>query len=587
MVADVLSGKYELIFYKKYQILTLKQDELQILTERRTKAEQNVQCSPYDPQHWLHLSDIYFDLCFSELHVSCGYNALVLSNSALMMENNKFGRKIRGIVSRRLSVQSMIIVVTSLSACRLNAYRSILRGLSDCGAYWNGLMEARKALLLYPKDEHLLHLQNSLKKDFEEKARLLQGISVASNVSKQLTRWGRMDKRQYPWLELTLFIRTPAMLRKFNLLLNSQTCEIRPVSFGGEPRTMKEGEDVGPLGLFARFGIRKDTALLIDDNVSMISDIPSEKYQNCDACHASLSKLHIDANRICYARCCDKVAFCSNGCREQAENGYHGVLCGKDFSWICSVPQKDEAIKEENWRLLILLRIFAIIIADLSRAEREGHRGLHPLSHPLLARLTAGYASDLILPMEEQWSYRVNVTGPNKILRQLGIDVFKSSAWSAEVIHTIVWRVMNNACSAYSVTAEKDGPVTRCSLRGICPNYVFFNHSCESSVNWTSIGIFDGCIGYDVVGTPLYERDVRGRGVGNSAMLCLTKRDVKKDEEVRISYVPQGNKEQLAKWFEGDCKCESCNGEKEQERRNGQRKDEKKEATAEIVDLLA
>jgi hypothetical protein len=499
----------------------------------------------------------------------------------------------------RLSCPFNIVIVDELEHALIEGYKALLRGLLEMSAYWDGLKEAKRALEIFPVNQDVLLLQRMMKSEFHMRTTALQESNQPTEDIKHLSRIGRTFKRKYPWLEEKLFIRSPAFLGEINTSFNSTNCEVRPIFVPQiDPNTSKPRRshrlatktskqhlaahpsdtvtDVGPLGVFAKRTIHKDEILLTDHNLTVVPVTPSRKPQHCDACHALLIPPFLRDGEVRRPPCCRDVAYCSIKCASTALNGYHKVLCGKDFKWL----YKSAASKEldPSWQPGALLRILAIVVSDL---KANPSTKMHPLQHPLLGRLTAGYESDPSQAKEQVWNYFSHVIAPTRILAQLGVDVFADPLWSAEVIHCIYWRIINNACRASSCTVV-DGKLEKVTLSGIGPGYIFFNHSCEASVAWTGAGSCEGAarIGAAAAvagsGSALGKRrraseerkvlDGEGEGegvmVGCNALLCVATRGIKKGEEVRISYLPPGKRQQLGRWFEGGkCICGACDGE--------------------------
>lgn len=57
----------------------------------------------------------------------------------------------------------------------------------------------------------------------------------------------------------------------------------------------------------------------------------------------------------------------------------------------------------------------------------------HPLQHPLIARLTPQYKSDMAIA----WRLKDFITGPIAILQILGVDVFADLRYDTWVLQTI------------------------------------------------------------------------------------------------------------------------------------------------------
>jgi hypothetical protein len=530
-------------------------------------------------------------LCFNDLQVASAHKAIYLTTQGLDLKDRHIGHKVREVVGFRLSCSLSIIITEELQLGLIQGYKALLRGLLEMNAYWDGLKEAKAALKIFPGNEDLLFLERLVKEEFQMRATALQENKQPPEDKKQLSRVGRSFKRKYPWLEENLFIRSPSFLREIKKKFNSTNCEVRPLFVPNEePYTRKPQlshrlvlkpsrqhlkgfptdieANVGPLGVFAKHAIHKDEIILTDYNHTMVPVKPPKKLQHCDACHALLISPFLPDGELRRPPCCRNIAYCSVKCASIALNGYHKILCGKDFKWL----YKSAASKEldPSFQPGALLRVLAIVVADL---KANPNTKMHPLQHPLLARLTAGYESDPLQAREQVWNYFSHVIAPTRILAQLGVDVFADPRWSAEVIHCIYWRILNNACRTSSCTVV-DGRLEKVTLSGIGPGYVFFNHSCESSVAWMAGGSLEGAarIGAAAVAGSALGKRRRGSEevetaeeavrVGCNALLCIATREIKKGEEARISYLPPGKRQHLGRWFDGGkCICGVCDGD--------------------------
>lgn len=78
--------------------------------------------------------------------------------------------QVRVAVSRRLSAGgSLSIIADDLKGARLEAYRELINGLLRCGAFWDGEIEVKKALRVFPNDTVLKELQEILREGFAMK----------------------------------------------------------------------------------------------------------------------------------------------------------------------------------------------------------------------------------------------------------------------------------------------------------------------------------------------------------------------------------------------------------------------------------
>lgn len=134
------------------------------------------------------------------------------------------------------------------------------------------------------------------------------------------------------------------------------------------------------------------------------------RYENCGGVQAITPKNFHRSK-------CRNTTYCSKDCLETAKATYHQVLCGKDFSWLTSMPQPTVLrlapggftdIDGQLW-----LRILATYVQS----------GLHPLELPTIASLTPNYESPDGIP--RRWSSASHIDVPQKILTTLGVDTFK------------------------------------------------------------------------------------------------------------------------------------------------------------------
>ncbi|CZT42995.1 uncharacterized protein RSE6_02967 [Rhynchosporium secalis] len=544
----------------------------------------------YDPVPLLTLSSTHGQLGFSDISVANAHRALLLIEAALQQSttSNLTIRTHNDIPSTsgypQLDMLAMSLILNKyrgyaqlssddgLQTLHLQAYHVLLSGLLGTAANWEGLVLAKTALAEYPEDDELQALQAELKAGFLDRSRMYK--EVEKDMKKEdvieATRMGKIYQKKYPWMDQILYNRTPATLREANKGFAGSSCEIKPVVFGDAIlEVAKEGEDVGPLGIFATRDIVEGEIIMVDRTVTGVSDINSNKLEHCDACQGCLMPPYIRPDKILLPTCCNEVAFCSLNCYKKASNGYHKVLCGKNFNWLYEKIKKGKTSGAGgHWKCVNFLRVVAVVLADV----RTSKKNLHPLQHPLLARMSANYpAKDKIMgqfDMSHSWLYFTNVVAPTQILLQLGVDIYTDDSWSPEVIQTIFWRVENNANMATTNLTGKD-----VSLVNINPNYLFFNHSCEPNVSWHG-----ACPSGDVGIEWLQSMDGGYLQPGCSAVWCKAARDITKGEELKISYVgnPKGDGDAeigggrdgkrawLGKWFDNGCGCAIC----EEENRN-------------------
>lgn len=406
-----------------------------------------------------------------------------------------------------------------------SAYRCLVQGVLHCASFQDGLILVDDAIERFPEDFELLDLKASLieahenrVKEAKEDAKNGEPIDV-----KSATSGGVIYQKRYPWMSQKLFVRTPRLVRQVNSMFGSLNSEVRPVIFGapGTAPTFKtlsklpKTADVGPLGIFAKCAIEAGETILFDRSIFCASDVAPSAGFFCDACHAALFPPFYKPWQVFRPSCGCKVSFCSKGCHDIAIGSYHKIQCGVDFSWLYNAGER-----QTDWCPIMFLRVVGIVLSTPGWSN-DSVPQKNPLQHPLLARMTANYASnDKQATKHHDWSYGDNIVAPTRILQDLGIDIFspaqkthegktkfEANIWSPELIQTIYWRMTNNANTTTMNIARlqqdhlptpksnfgqfsRFGQDHNAHLIVLSPNYLFFNHSCRQNVTWTGTGTF-------------------------------------------------------------------------------------------------
>lgn len=552
----------------------------------------------YDPVAYVEIGTSLNRIGFTDIGAGYVNRALILIRAGLGLEKLAY---IPGIKKRVIKAmqhrlggfsQSKLIIEDELNSTYIEAYLTLLDSLMGCSAYWDGLLVAKEALDLFPGHPDILEMRDVLKNGLQDYTKYLTSQGLQEEV-RGLSRTGKVFNKQYPWLKKELFYRTPALLRDINQGLLTRgfggysNCEVRPVVFGAkleEPKKVGEGEDVGPCGVFATRDIKAGEPVIIDRTVVGLSDVLPSTFEHCEACHGFIYLL---VDKPIIPACCKKVAYCSVACAETAASGYHKAVCGKDTEYPYKLEAKGQS--HNTWRTIIFQRAVAVVLGD--RVNGTNHN--HPLQHPLMARITASYfmpkEGDIQPPTPQDFLYTEYIVAPTRILLNLGVDVFASDEWSPEILRTMIMRLDNNANQSNVVTLPGRKPIRTINVN---PQYIFLNHSCEPNVYWGS--------------TPEgYSGNGKDYRLAESTVFCHAIQDIKKDDELFISYVgdPLGkrhdanktidvdqdsdvfnmsreeNRLWMAKWFDNGCGCKTC------ERENRERAALEERVAAELADL--
>ncbi|CAG8961153.1 hypothetical protein HYFRA_00002696 [Hymenoscyphus fraxineus] len=552
----------------------------------RQSLIQHLDVFPYNPRSYADLAAVYNQLGFTDVGTANAYKAILLTECALSDSATSYPSlpylrtEVLNFMSAKHWTNSIRRIDHELNDIRSYAYRELLYGLMYCGAFWEGLVEARKALKLYPHDQVIKGFVQDLKGELLQRCEILAKGGRDKVEQATYAKRGSIYIIKYPWMDERLFYRTPEMLRQVNESLSSGSCEVRRVVFSTDSKEkhitkgIPEGMDIGALGVFATKDITKGEMVLVDPTLLGASNVKPHKRHQCDACQAFLVHPYFNpADKIYPKNCCKAVAYCSLDCRDAAA-GMHSLLCGINIDYLYKDAKLISNLEKQHHgyfpRSILVARTIAVILAD-------NLGDTHPLQHSLAARLVANYTLDGPHENEASWLFKECVVNPTKFLLQLGVDIFKSRDWDPEVIQTLTWRLDNNANMGVSSVyppedtslikeAKKQNIDIALNTVNVNPSYLFFNHSCLFNVIWNSSTECNDDI-YSIEG-------MNGELLrpGSSAVRCFAGRDIKRGEELYISYlgeagIGKSTKERkacrihLEKWFKGGCGCAVCEEE--------------------------
>ncbi|KAI6823289.1 hypothetical protein KC340_g3552 [Hortaea werneckii] len=250
-------------------------------------------------------------------------------------------------------------------------------------------------------------------------------------------------------------------------------CVLQRHAFGKRTRDGQDGSDV--LGVFAAKDIPKGTPILVD---------PSETW----GCIGPGSKRHSTGN-----------PRDGRGCTDPIHPNLPSEDTSQDLRWIRERTGSAAAD--------VLLRCRFLI-----RSIRD--QTPHPLSHPLIARLTPTYRQD----KTGLFSLNHDIVVPNECLQQFGIDIFADPAYDTWVLFTLAARIENNSC-------------------------------CAPNVEWT--------IGRDH--TTLWVRSSREMGRGEQLFVMY--------DNFLLGQPLSERRKRLRRWLDADCQCSLCVQEEQEEQR--------------------
>ena len=176
------------------------------------------------------------------------------------------------------------------------------------------------------------------KQCIEKYSRLEDRLRVQGQVTEtidRIFRSGQSKRVAYPWVEFKDFEMSPKSMIKLNAefqVASEHTCIKKNPLWGASTRD-RVGEEHH--GVFAKCKILQGEMILITRPIWT-----DEETRNgdklCPASYYYISESLTIQPTYCMPR------FCSESCMQQADDTYHNIICGKDFSWLQKAPREVE-----------------------------------------------------------------------------------------------------------------------------------------------------------------------------------------------------------------------------------------------------
>lgn len=137
---------------------------------------------------------------------------------------------------------------------------------------------------------------------------------------------------------------------------------------------------------------------------------------------------------------------------------------------------------------------------------------------------------------KQTWSifkFHDNIVAPIRILKILGVDVFKDMRFDSWALQTHILRIENNMIN------NREGGVVSSA---ICPLFCMFNHDCDPSAKWSA-----------------YHQ--------GGPVSVVAERDIKEGEEISVSYIidtplERDRRPKLTAQIGSMCGCARCYNER-------------------------
>ena len=480
---------------------------------------------PYDPECWTWRGQRLLDLGYPELAIGDAYKAgllvgamkkndTTLGENALLMYGMRLLHSNPGMGATLWTGDTFKTrIMDALYNVEVKTVELLVNSLYNAHAFDDAERVCQIAAKQFPQSKFFRG--STLTMLGELKQRLLsipKPVEVDDIDYKEAIRNGGVSMRIYPWISSNLIQRDDAVIQRMkkNLRSLSTKCEIKESSVDGPSAEVSQG-----FGIFATEDVAKGDVILTEYTVTAgVASI-----QTCSACCKPLGSTR------CTSACC-KELYCSQDCVERAAATFHSSVCGKDFSYIYDLFSESVINSPRLIQAILEIRVYAAIVQE---------QATHPLQSWILAPLQAQYQTQARKVLNLQSNY----VWPIQALQTLGIDPFADHNWDTWVLFTIFGRIGNNIRRDYIETGDE-----YLRLEAINPLFSFLNHSCDPNVGYTS--------------------------ENNSTLIMAAKRDIRKGEELAISYIGYDlthltrakRQKKLRTWVGRECLCSRCEIEK-------------------------
>ena len=387
-----------------------------------------IQLYPHDPIHRLERCATLYRLGFPELFAGDAHKTYQIIKKWLVqlcrsatMNNEDFS------IPTETSYR-----ITTLAGLLRHAIHWLSLALGELGNPVAALPFVQEARELFPSDLKIQDDEKAIQVMITNQNQAMEADLENSKYYCIDSRFGVCRYVVYPFMPKKYLFRSEELVKSINDQHKKDSEGIYIHSTITISRSAVQDMTTGTgapaaLGVFATRDIEKNEPLLIDTPAFAVTDLDTLRSTSTKVCENCCGFIPADSKQRCLATCCN-VQYCSEKCKNLAWETYHQVLCKKDFDWVWEESKTGRSQYDLDGPMW--LRILAACVQSK----------IHPLEHPLIARLTPLYDDKLY----RRWSMSNNIIMPNKILAQLGTDPLKDQRFDTWVLQTIWVRIITN-----------------------------------------------------------------------------------------------------------------------------------------------
>ncbi|EEA21306.1 hypothetical protein TMatcc_009292 [Talaromyces marneffei ATCC 18224] len=448
------------------------------LSELSTKIYDNY--DPHNPQIYLDRAKLYAKLGFYDLAAADAYRALTLLECAIEPDSAEYVAQRRVDTTDDGDDEEEFVEITESEYESMigETYLILVQSLVQCGCLRDAFEFRGRAI------EHLSSLDANFKEIISQLQNMDKGLDIPAEKMATLPGQGYARRVLYPWNEHEPDRKAPETLDLLNKRLETvaPNLEVKAVALPalhGESNIEKEGEVSIQLGLFAKRDIQAGEIILRESSLLTATNRLHDDL--CDACNGPLPDLSVPTEkergeRAVACASCDDIIFCSQKCHDEAQETYHGAICGQEGLDSIGKDVADPKDKADYLYFLLLGRAIAMAATQ----------DMHPLEMPEIKYIWGDfhdYHPDADNESKEEYSlpfsFQLNILQPTRLLEEMGLDPFTTLArYDTWILNTLYAKFRGTASGRLSTW---DGGPEVCAVH---PLWCLANHSCDPNVRW-------------------------------------------------------------------------------------------------------